>query len=140
MSDKIEVYRHSGGLLFDLPLGPSTNRRTRPVRMGGFAREILTAEARDYLLTVGTQLQWIVRSLKIRPVDRFAYFDLWFILPRRTCDAHNYGKVLFDALEQGGLVADDRFILPRVRGVFHDAQGARAFVLVPQPPPQGEPK
>ncbi len=57
---------------------------------------------------------------KFKPIETYAYVDLWFILPRTNCDAHNYGKILFDAMQLGGVVTNDKFILPRVMGVWHD--------------------
>lgn len=116
-----------GTLLF-LPLGPSTNARMRPVRMGKFCRNILTDEARDYIETIGTQLK-LLRG--IRPLDSHQWVDLWFILPRTNCDAHNYDKVLFDALQAGGVVVDDKFIMPRFMGLWHDTKDAGVIVKIP---------
>ena len=114
-------------LLF-LPLCPSTNARMRPVRMGSLCREVLTKEARQYIATVGMGLRLWARAEKFRPIDGYSFVDLWFILPRTNCDAHNYGKVLFDALQAGGIVTNDKFILPRVMGVWHDAGNPQVVV------------
>ncbi len=110
------------GVLLFLPLCPSTNARMQPVRMGRNCRDILTKEAREYISAVGVELRMMMRRAKLKPIDGYAYVDLWFILPRTNCDAHNYGKVLFDALEKGCVVTNDKFILPRVMGVWHDAK------------------
>lgn len=120
--------RLADGVLLFLPLCPSTNARMRPVRMGGRCRDVLTKDARDYIRSVGMELRLWARAEKFRPIDSYAYLDLWFILPRTNCDAHNYGKVLFDALEAGGIVANDKFILPRVMGVWHDAKDPQVVV------------
>lgn len=113
-----------------LPLCPSTNARMRPVRMGRFARDILTAQARDYIASVGMALKlWRLRE-KFAPIGFYVYLDLWFILPRTNCDASNYGKVLFDALQEGGIFTDDRYILPRVMGVWHDAKTPQVVLLL----------
>lgn len=112
-----------------MPLCPSTNARMRPVRMGSLCRDILTAEARDYIHSVGFALKLWARAEKFRPIDSYAWLDLWFILPRLNCDAHNYGKVLFDALEEGGIVTNDKYILPRVMGIWHDAKAEVAVKL-----------
>ena len=121
----------SDGVLLFLPLCPSTNARMRPVRMGSLCREVLTKEARDYIASVGMDMRLWARSEKFRPIDDYALVDLWFILPRTNCDAHNYGKVLFDAMEAGGLVTNDKYIMPRVMGIWHDAK-AEVVVKLPR--------
>lgn len=108
------------GVLLFFPLCPSTNARMQPVRMGAQCRAILTAEARLYITTVGCRLQGLMSREKFVPISNYAYVDLWFILPRTNCDAHNYGKILFDAMQYGGLFTNDKFILPRIMGVWHD--------------------
>lgn len=120
--------RLADGVLIFLPLCPSTNARMRPVRMGSLCREILTAEARDYIQTVGFALKLWARAEKFQPIAAYSWVDLWFILPRTNCDAHNYGKVLFDALQAGGIVVDDKYILPRVMGIWHDAKNPQVVV------------
>ncbi|MHB2025143.1 MAG: RusA family crossover junction endodeoxyribonuclease [Elusimicrobiota bacterium] len=126
----IVTQRLSDGTLIFLPLCPSTNARMRPVRMGSRCRDILTAEARDYIQSVGFALRLWARAQKFRPLDNYFRLDLWFILPRINCDAHNYGKVLFDALGAGGIVANDKYVLPRVMGVWHDPK-AEVIVKIP---------
>lgn len=120
--------RLADGVLLFLPLCPSTNARMRPVRMGGVCREVLTREARQYISSVGMDLRLWARAEKFRPIDAYSFVDLWFILPRTNCDAHNYGKVLFDALQAGGVVTNDKYILPRVMGIWHDAKNPQVVV------------
>ena len=127
---ELTAQRLSDAVLLFLPLCPSTNARMRPVRMGGVCREVLTKEARQYISSVGMDLRLWARAEKFRPIDAYAFVDLWFILPRTNCDAHNYGKVLFDAIEAGGIVTNDKFILPRVMGVYHDSN-AEVIVKIP---------
>ena len=74
------------------------------------------------MLMVGNELRALMLREKFKPIDGYAYVDLWFILPRTNCDAHNYGKVLFDAMQYGGLFTNDKFILPRIMGVWHDSK------------------
>jgi Holliday junction resolvase RusA-like endonuclease len=121
--------RLADGVLLFLPLCPSTNARMQPVRMGGICREVLTKETRQYISSVGMDLRLWARAEKFRPIDAYVFVDLWFILPRTNCDAHNYGKVLFDALETGGIVTNDKFILPRVMGLWHDSKSEVAVKL-----------
>lgn len=129
----IESMRVYDGFLLFLPLCPSTNSRMQPVLMGRRCRDILTSEARTYIAGIGIALKAWARKERIAPIRTYTYLDLWFILPRTNCDAHNYGKVLFDALETGGIVANDKFILPRVMGIWHDAK-AEVIVKVPASP------
>ena len=121
--------RLADGVLLFLPLCPSTNARMRPVRMGGVCRDVLTKEARQYISSVGMDLRLWALAEKFRPIDAYTLLDLWFILPRTNCDVHNYGKVLFDALETGGIVTNDKFILPRVMGIWHDSKSEVAVKL-----------
>lgn len=125
----VEIQRMSDGILIFLPLCPSTNARMKPVRFGSTCRDILTQEAREYIRSVGYELRMMMRREKLKPIDGFAYVDLWFILPRTNCDAHNYGKVLFDAMEAGGLITNDKYILPRIMGVGYASPGAIAAKL-----------
>lgn len=128
----IDYQALTDGILLFLPLCPSTNARMKPVKFGWTCRDILTKEARNYISMMGQALRNWARLEKFEPIKKFAYFDLWFILPRTNCDAHNYGKVLFDALEEGGIVANDKYILPRVMGVWHDSH-AEVVIKIPIP-------
>ena len=115
--------RLSDGFLLFLPLCPSTNARMQPVRFGPRCQNILTQEARSYIRVMSTMLKLWAVKVNFAPISEYAAIDFWFILPRTNCDAHNYGKVLFDALETGGIVTNDKFILPRVMGVWHQSPG-----------------
>lgn len=126
----ISFQQLADGVLIFLPLCPSTNARMQPVRMGRNCRAILTTEAREYIRTVGYELKVLMRQEKFKPIETYAYVDLWFILPRTNCDAHNYGKILFDAMQYGGVVTNDKFILPRIMGVWHEGKG-EAVVKLP---------
>lgn len=129
----ISLQQLNDGVLFFLPLCPSTNARMQPVRMGVNCRAILTTEAREYIRTVGYELKAMMRKERFQPIEAYAYADLWFILPRTNCDAHNYGKILFDAMQYGGVVTNDKFILPRIMGVWHGGVG-EAIMKLPLKP------
>ena len=123
----LEVARASDGWLFDFPLCPSTNGRMVPSR--GFLR--LSNEARDYE-TERSKEAWLwKRKTGFKPIDSYTQVELWFILPRRSCDCHNYFKVFFDTLEKAELVTDDRFLVPLVRGLWHDSSYPRVIVKLP---------
>jgi len=123
--------RQSDGFLLFLPLCPSTNARMQPVRFGRRCQDILTKEARTYIQAMSMALKLWARKVSFEPINDYVWIDLWFILPRTNCDAHNYGKVLFDALEDGGIVTNDKFILPRVMGIWHD-NAAEVVIKLPQ--------
>lgn len=133
----IDFQQLSDGCLLFLPLCPSTNARMRPVLMGRRCRSILTPEARLYIRTASWEIRLLMRTEKIKPISDYCWIDLWFVLPRTNCDAHNYGKVLFDAMEAGGLVTNDKYILPRVMGVGH---GSEPQVIVKIPHSNGKGK
>ena len=123
--------RLSDSVLLFLPLCPSTNRRMGVIRMGAFCRQILTKEARDYIEGVSESLKWWVKAEKFRPIADYTRIELWFILPRTSCDSSNFGKVLYDALEAGGVVVNDKFILPAIMGIWHDTKTPQAIVKLP---------
>lgn len=130
MGPVIAMQPLSDGWLLFLPLCPSTNARMHPVRMGRNCRDILTQEAREYIRSTGFELRMMMRREKLRPIDSYSYIDLWFILPRTNCDAHNYGKILFDAMEEGCVVTNDKYILPRIMGVGY-GNPTEAIVKIP---------
>lgn len=105
--------------------------RMRPVRMGRFCREILTAEARDYIAAVGAHLRYWAKANKFKTINTFTKIPIWSILPRTNCDTHNYGKVLWDTLEVGGVVSNDKYILPDYRGISYDAKKPELIVFLP---------
>lgn len=122
---KIEVFPKAGGrFLVSLPLCPSTNDRMEPVRMGRYARMRLTDDASDYIKTVGAELRIILEraaeSHGFKPLATWAEVKVWTVLPRTVCDGHNYFKVLFDALELGGYLVNDKYALPNLVGIAFD--------------------
>jgi len=96
---------------FWLPLPPSENRRLFP-RNG---RLILTSEARQYLNSAPIAIKSELKKCAWRTVEKDLPVKFHFYFPdNRRRDTTNYLKILCDALELGGLVSDDKFILPRV--------------------------
>lgn len=129
---KIEWMEISDAILLFLSLPPGTNSRLMPVRFGRMTRLILSFEARNYLSKVGSYLRMITYQCGIEAISTHEYFDLWFVLPRTNADSHNYEKILFDALEEGGIVSDDRYIMPRTQGVTFDSKNPMVIVRVPR--------
>jgi hypothetical protein len=87
--------------------------------MGRHAQNILTREARDYISTAAAWLMaWRRSEPRFRPISEQSYLDYWVLTPRSNADPHNYDKVFFDALERGGIVTDDKYLLPRLLGSY----------------------
>jgi len=110
-----------GRLLF-LPLCPSTNDRQLPVRRGRRAVLVNTRETNEYIASVGAWLRAWVHNTGFTPIATWTRIQYWLILRTTAADPSNYGKVLWDALQAGGVVANDRYVLPDNRGVGFDAK------------------
>ncbi len=123
-----------GRLRISLPLCPSTNDRQEPIRVGRYAQMRNTDKANDYIASVSAQLRPLInRAMQEwgwKPVTYWRGIDLWVILPRASADCHNYGKVLFDALEAGGVTFNDKYLIPNYRGIWHDTKTPVVVVLV----------
>jgi ribosomal protein L32 len=109
-------------LLIFLPLCPSTNARQIPKRYGKGLTN--TPDVTDYIASVSGQLRPLIEQAREawgwRPITRWQSIELWTILRTTSADCHNYGKVLFDALEAGGLCWDDKYLIPLYRGLSFD--------------------
>ena len=104
-----------------LPLPPSTNKRLLCFR----GRFILSSEARQWLEEAHLIVWVFCKNNKITPIGVYFHLDLAFFVPRSNSDSHNYLKLLMDALEQGGLVVNDKFIMPRIQNVKIDNKRPR---------------
>ncbi len=119
-----------GRPLLHLALPPSTNQRMKPIIVRRRPRLILTTEARAYIRRVGRLLAAWAKRAGFRPIARQFVLPIWVVVPRSNCDPHNYEKVLFDALERGGIVANDKYILPQYQGAGHDPKAPGVTVLL----------
>lgn len=108
--------RLRAGYILFLPLPPSTNARTIPVRRRGHVEQILTKQARGYLDTIGQALALWQRVTRFPPIDEYRYLDVWILRPRSNADGHNYLKMTCDVLQRGGLVTDDKYLITRIQG------------------------
>ncbi len=127
----IPVQKVSNGHLIFFPMCPSTNDRMMPVRMGRHLSMILTKDAREYIEDISIELRLLKDFHGIKTINRFAYFDMWYILSRTNQDSHNYNKILFDAIEQGGIVENDKFIMPRTMGISYNSKEPEIIILIP---------
>mgnify|MGYP004417311021 CR=1 FL=1 len=64
----------------------------------------------------------------LKPFEKPVYLDIRFYLPNNRIDSHNLKKVLFDALEQGGLVSNDKYIWDRTQHVEIDKNNPRVEI------------
>lgn len=119
-----------GNLLF-LPLCPSTNARQKPTFRGGRPMLVNTHEANQYIETIGTWLRLWVADSGFRPIRELCRLECWMILRSTRQDPSNLLKILYDSLEAGRIVENDRLLLPNVRGVWHDAKRPEIIVRLP---------
>lgn len=118
----------SDGGFITMPLPPSTNARLG-VSRGGF--KYTTTKTKRWLSETERGLrQWFLLSKHPGPIDEYTFVDLWFVLPRSNADNHNYMKVLFDAVQNSEVFADDRYIIPRVWGVGHDTKNPSVVMRI----------
>lgn len=117
-----QYLQRSGRSLLFLPLPPGTNHRLTPIRMGGYARQVLSKASRSYLENVGTAIKWWKRRSGFKTIETYTTLPVWIIMRRRGSDCHNYLKELCDVLQVGEVVKDDCFLLPQIIGVWHDAK------------------
>ena len=109
-------------LSLTLPLPPSTNTRLIKAKGGFF---ILSAEARSWLTGSALVVRAYCSRKKLKPIAKYFHIDLNVYLSRSNSDSHNYLKLLCDALEQGGLTTNDKFIMPRIQRVEVDSNNPR---------------
>lgn len=114
-----------------LPLCPSTNERLIPVRIRGRQRLILSREARGYIRVIGDRLRRWAKYAAFQPLARKFTLPMWVITRSPHADGHNYDKVLFDTLERGGIVTNDRFILPHLRDVTCNRRHPEIVIQLP---------
>lgn len=101
--------------------------------MGSVCREILTSEARNYIYNVSTCLNGWARTNKgFKPICVYTKVQIWTIMTRTNSDCHNFGKIVWDTLEEGGIVTNDKYILPDYRGISFNAQKPEMIVFIPQ--------
>ena len=105
---------------------PSVNHRFSPAVEG--RRLILENNARKWLRAAGFDILVYCRQNGIEPISEYTFFDLWWFVPNKRCDAHNSEKALFDAFQRGGLVKADKFVLNRTQGGNVDAADPRVIV------------
>lgn len=120
--------RLADGWLLDFPICPPTNHRMMPIRIGRMTRLMLTKDSRNYM-TVWSRHLWLwAKQERFAPITGYQVVPMWFILPTRSADNHNYFKVFFDMLEKAGVVTDDKFFIPQVRGLWFDRKDPRVII------------
>ena len=100
-----------------VPLPPSTNARLG-VSRGGF--KYTTPKCKKWMSE--TERGLIEAFGNLAPISEYIYLDIWMVLPRSNADCSNYLKVPLDSMQNAGLVTDDKYIVPRIQGVGHDAK------------------
>lgn len=62
------------------------------------------------------RLYWANRPM----IENYFYLDLFWYLPNHRRDAHNMEKPLFDAMQNAGIVKNDKLIMNRTQFVGFD--------------------
>lgn len=111
-----------------LPLPPSINAAfTRNKYTHHLAH---TPEYKNYLTDAAWVTHAFCKQRGIQPISTYTPIYLFFYLRKANSDSHNYKKCLFDALEQGGLFKNDKFILDRTMEIWIDPLNPRIDVLI----------
>lgn len=77
--------------------------------------KILTPKARQWIVDNSPKIRKWIEENEWSIVNEKLIVYLWFYYKdKRTRDCHNYFKMLFDQLEEDGIVINDKFIIPRV--------------------------
>lgn len=110
----------------DLPLPMSVNKLYAYNKYTH--QKVYKKEAMDYLKDWSAWIKiWMTES-KVPMVKEMTYFDLDFYLPRTNSDSHNYKKLLFDLLEWGGMVENDKYIMDRTQSIKYDPKKPRVII------------
>ncbi|RMF28758.1 MAG: hypothetical protein D6752_07070 [Candidatus Nitrosothermus koennekii] len=123
-------------LSFAIPMPPSKNNGKR----------IVHASGRPFIIPGKAYMQWADkagRSLKkfldgcsddfkwLLPIKAYTIFEyIIFVSRKNHLDTDNMFKGLHDIFQEVGLVYDDRYIMPRVKGIYKTRGRENAMVLV----------
>lgn len=111
-------------MILDLPI--SVNHQYRNAYVKGRAIKILSPKAKEWVNANSPKIKnWIFEN-NWQTVDEKLIVYLWFYYKdNRKRDCHNFFKMLFDQLEQDGLVENDKYIIPRVVDYVVDRNNPR---------------
>lgn len=114
-------------LRIELPYPPSVNRAWRMVRVGRSARMVLSREGRAYRREACARLA----ALRAPRIDGPLRVVIMLHPPdRRKRDVDNALKALLDALQHGGVIADDSQIVDLRVAKGAVAPGGRADIEI----------
>jgi len=119
----------STGRILILPLPPSVNRLY--VWNKYIHQKVYKREGKEYLTENELVVRKFMKDHRLETFSDYIYLDLYFILPRTNADSHNYKKLLFDVLEHGGLITNDKFIMDRTQAIGFDPKNPRVVILLP---------
>lgn len=68
------------------------------------------------------------RKYDIQPFTAYFPLDMYFFLENNRSDSHNYKKLIFDALERGGLCDNDKWIMDRTQSIEIDKERPKIVV------------
>lgn len=109
-----------------IDLGPSVNDLHQNKK--GSYKRILKSAGRKYIYLYSLEIKkWLRRHNHKQKTD-FFYLDIYWYLPNRNCDSHNFEKALFDMLQKSGFVKNDKYIMNRTQEVSFDKKNPRVMI------------
>lgn len=123
-------------LKLTLPLPPSINEYLgyRVVYIGGrpISQPFETKKAKDYKRYVKTVVKREIQrqNWEFKGKDEYLDIHLKYYMNKKRKDADNLGKVLFDALMEGGVYIDDDILIPKVDNVYIDKYNPRVELSI----------
>lgn len=112
-------------LILDLP--PSVNKAF--MWAPNLQRLVHTSVYRDYIKYASLVVKSYCNRNNVIPIKGYTHMDLHWYLGDKRSDSHNMKKPLFDALEQGGLFENDKWIMDRTQLVVIDKKNPRVEIL-----------
>lgn len=116
-----------------LPLPPSMNKvyTWNPF----IHQKVYKKSGTSYLTENSDTVKKWVKKNKFPMRTNYFILKMWFWVPRRNADTHNYKKLLLDVLQHGELVLDDKFIADQTQLpilVDSDKPRCRMVIKVPE--------
>lgn len=107
----------------ELPLPPSMN--SVYVWNKYIGQKVYKKTGTSYIAINTLVVQQFVKKHKLTPFDDYFFLEMYFWMPRRNADSHNYKKLTLDVLEHGGLVTNDKWIKDRTQDIKVDHENPR---------------
>lgn len=126
-----------------LPIPPSVNKRKtigyKKISNGGCVgfgytkKPILinTIETREYKNN-SFFIQQALRKVGHSPLENYSEFYFQFFLKNMRYDTHNGLKIICDILEEGGVIVNDKYILPQMKVPIYMPNDPKLIIEFPK--------